>query len=306
MNHSHVKNLINLGYLVDDGASGLIEDLDENAFFSLTEAVKKDNPFIINQEFVGKATAPDIKIVKKSCSMTRFTVQEMVGKLNERYSALQNLLLRRVELSDMVSINKLSAGRSSIIGLVKEKAERGNDMLLTLEDPTGDFQVIASKALCDKLALDDVVAVSGNVSNKVLYAEKLMYPDIPIRPVKYSKKPIKVAFLEDGKEYPSDYVLYKDKMMDKVKNMEHPISSPCILQLGEVFMMVLSNLNPLDVLRKRYVSADNCDFIVDPVPDVIFTDIEQSSNYKGVTILSKSRVIDLSTRNVVTLGDEKT
>ncbi|MFH1229212.1 MAG: hypothetical protein V1678_02175 [Candidatus Aenigmatarchaeota archaeon] len=298
MEHSHVKNLINLGYLVDESIAGMVEELNEDQFYSLVEDAKKENPFMINHEMVFKAKSSGVKIIKSLSPVDRFTVQDVVRSLNERFSALQSILLRRVEFSDMVSINKLSSGSVSIIGLVKDKVERDNDILVTMEDSTGDVQVIIPKNIGERLCLDDVIAVSGNVSGKTLLADKLVYPDVPIRPVKYSTESVKVAFLSEDKDCGADYLVYKNRILDNIKKKDCRITCPCMYELEGVLIMNLLGFNPLDIIRKRYLSKDSTDFIIDPVPDIIFTDKEVNSNYKGITIVSLNKAVDLKTREV--------
>lgn len=140
MNHSHVKNLTNLGFFVDESAVNLIETLNENEFYKLMEEVKRENPLMIGNDLIKRAITDDVKIIRNLAYINKFTVQDFVKNLNERYNNLQNILLRRVEFSDLVSINKLSNGNASIIGLVKDKFEKEDNLLITLEDSTGDVQ----------------------------------------------------------------------------------------------------------------------------------------------------------------------
>jgi hypothetical protein len=298
MNHSHVKNLINLGFFVDESAVRLIESLNENDFYKLVEEVKKENPLMINKEFINRILVSDVKLIKKFVPVNKFTIQDYVKNLNERYNILQNILLRRVKFSDLISINKLNGGNASIIGLVKDKIEKGNDLIVFLEDSTGDVQTILPKNLGEKLCLDDVVAVSGKINNKVISADVLMYPDVPIRPVNYTSKSVGIAFLEDNKDYDSDYLFYREKILDKIKNKTHVTTNPLISEVEGVVILTLFGLNPLDAIRKRYVSIENTDFIIDPIPDIIFTDKDINTNYKGITIVSINKVIDLKTREV--------
>jgi len=298
MNHSHMKNLTNLGFFVDESVVRLIESLNENDFYKLMEEVKKENPLIVNKELINKVVINDVKIIKNLVPINKFTVQDFIKNLNERYSCLQNILLRRVEFSDLVSINKLSNGNASIIGLVKGKVEKEEDLLVTLEDSTGDVQVIVPKSLGEKLCLDDVVAVSGKINNKILSADALVYPDVPIRPVNYTSKSVKIAFLEANKEYDSDYLFYREKILDKVKGKTHITTNPYMSEVDGVIILTLFGLNPLDAIRKRYVNIESTDFIIDPIPDIIFTDKDISTNYKGITIVSINKIIDLKSREV--------
>jgi len=298
MNHNHVKNLINLGYLVDEAIVNLIENIDEDTFYRLIEGVKKENTFIINNDLIKKILVNDVNIIKEFTYNNRFTLQDFVKNLNERYSVLQNVLIKRLEFSDLVSINKVGVGNATIIGLVKDKAEREDTFIVSLEDPTGEFQVVIPKNVGEKLNLDDVVAVSGRVNNKILFADKLIYPDVPIRPVNYTSENIKIAFLENDKDYDANYVFYIDEIKDKIKGKSYKIKNPYLVEIQGILILITSGANPLDVLRRRYMNIENTDFIIEPVPDIIFTNTDVNTNYKGITIASLNKIIDLKTREV--------
>ncbi len=298
MTHNHLKNLINLGYLVDENVAKTIENIDEDNFYKLIEELKKESSFMITNELIKKILVRDVNIVKEFKPIKKFTVQDFVKNLNERYSTLQNILLKRVEFSDLVSVNKTSSGSASVIGLVKEKTEKEDNLVITLEDPTGAIQAIIPKNMGDKLSLDDVIALIGKINNKILFADKLIYPDVPLRPVSYAIDSIKIAFLEEGKEIDASYIFSKGKIEDKIKNKVHEITNPCLIEIENVLILVLFDSNPLEALRKRYVNIENTDFIIDPVPDIIFSDKDVNTNYKGITIASLNKIIDLKTREV--------
>jgi len=298
MTHNHVKNLINLGYLVDESILNLIEKIDEDNFYRLIEGLKKENTFIINNDLIKKILVNDINVVKEFTHVNRFTVQDFVKNLNVRYSALQNILIKRLEFSDLVSINKIGIGNATVIGLIKEKNEKENEIVLSLEDPTGELQVVMPTPMGEKLNLDDVVAVSGRVNNKILFAEKLIYPDVPIRPVNYTSESIMIAFLEKDKDYDSNYVFYVDEIKDKIKNKNYTIKTPCLIEIQGILMLIISDLNPLELLRRRYANIGNTEFILEPAPDIIFSDKGVNTNYKGITIVSLNKIIDLKNREV--------
>ena len=289
---------MNLGYLVDENILKLIENIDEDTFYKLVEGLKKENSFLITNELIKKILVRDVNVIKEFSSHKKFTVQDFVKGLNEKYNILQSILLKRVEFSDLISINKISSGNVSIIGFVKDKTENGDSLVVNLEDPTGIVQVLIAKPLGEKLALDDVVAVSGRMNNKILFADKIVYPDIPLRPVNYASENIKVAFLEDDKDCKTDYVFFKNKIKDNLKNKDYSIKNPCLVEISGILILVLTDFNPLEVLRKRCVNKENTDFIIEPIPDIIFTDKDLNTNYKGVTFVSLNKLIDLKTREV--------
>ncbi|MEM5778001.1 MAG: hypothetical protein QXK49_00005, partial [Candidatus Aenigmatarchaeota archaeon] len=77
MNHSHIKNLISLGYLVDESVANLIENIDEDNFYKLIEGLKKENIFLINNEVIKKILVRDVNIIKEFKSIKKFTMQDL-------------------------------------------------------------------------------------------------------------------------------------------------------------------------------------------------------------------------------------
>jgi DNA polymerase II small subunit/DNA polymerase delta subunit B len=298
MNHPHVKNLINLGFLLDQDAANIVEKLNEEEYQKLIEGLLKENKLMISSSLIKNILTSEVRILKEFRVRKLFTIQDYVKIMNDRYNFLQNILIKKLELSNIVSINKCSGGDASIIGLVKHKEERDENYVISLEDPTGEIQVIIPKNLGEKLSLDDAVAVSGRINNKILFADKLLYPDIPLKPVKYSLESIRIAFLSDENKADANYLVYKNRIEDKIKNKTYEITNPCIFEVGNVVILIVLGYDPLDVLKKRYVNIENSDFLIEIPPDILFTDRDVNSNYKGISILSLNKIIDLKTREI--------
>jgi len=294
--HSHLRNLINLGFIVDEKVIDKIESLNEEEFFRLVEDLKKESAFLIDEEILKNLLASDVKILNFFKKAESFAIHDIVKTLNNRYNFLQDILLKKVELSNIVSINKCSNGNVSVIGLIKDKEEKIDNYIISLEDPTGEIQVSLGKKIGEKIALDDVVAVSGKFSNKILVADKILFPDVPLRPVSYSKEPAKVAFTD--KNVKADYQIYNNKIRDNIKNKEYEITNPCIFKINDVIFLIVLDFDPLEVLKKRYVSIEDNDFLISPNPDIVLTNKEINTNYKGISVVSKNRLIDLKTREI--------
>ena len=55
---------------------------------------------------------------------------------------------------------------------------------------------------------------------------------------------------------------------------------------------------PEAVAKSMIAIAGNSDFLIEPSPDIVLTDMDVNTNYKGISIVSKDKVIDLKTREV--------
>jgi hypothetical protein len=293
---THLEELVRLDFLVEEDAKESIERIDDKKFHELTKYLKDKKIFMVSKDILMQFLARDIEVVREFKLLDSLTVHDFVQTLNKRYSFLQNILLTKVELKNIVSINKVSGGNVNIIGLVKDMLEKNENRVVVLEDPTGYIETLVDKKLTEKMALDDVVAVSGRVSKKTIFVDKVFFPSVPLRPVKYSKESVKVAFTD--KKSSADYVITDKKIEDKVKRKKYDISTPYIVKINEVVILVAPGFEPMEILNKRYLNIDRADFLIDPVPDIIFTDKNVNMSYKGISIVSRNKVIDLKTREV--------
>ena len=295
--HSHLKNLVNLGFLVDEKIKDKIEGLKEENFYMLIESLKKDNIFVIDERVIKNILSEDVKILRAFTPIEIFSVQDYVKNLNERYLILQNILIKKLELPNMVSIDKSSDGNVSVIGLLKEKEEKIENIIISLEDPTGEIRAVIPKKLGEKLSQDDVIALTGTLKDKTLNVDRILFPDVPLKSVNLSQDSIKIAFLPE-KDVDADYIIFKDNIEDKIKNKKTDITNPCIFKINNVIFLTVFGLDPMEVLKKRYVNINNTAFIVEPSPDIVFTDKDVNTNYKGISIISKNKIIDLKSREI--------
>ena len=179
-----------------------------------------------------------------------------------------------------------------------EITEKNSNTLVVLEDPTGDIETLIDKNLAEKLSLDDVVAASGKINNKILFVDKMLFPGIPLRPVNYSQESVKIAFLSAKQPNNAEYIVYKDRIKDKIKKKTYEINEPCFVKVKNVIILVIFGFDPLVVINKRYVKKGNTDFLIDKIPDILFTDKKINMSYKGVSIVSMEKIIDLKTRQL--------
>ncbi|MBI4143348.1 DNA-directed DNA polymerase II small subunit [Candidatus Woesearchaeota archaeon] len=134
--------------------------------------------------------------------------QDFVDHFNNRYKAIEKILKQRQELNSTISIskiqNKKEKGDVSIIGMVSSKqiTKNGNLMLL-LEDPTGQRKVIVNKnkpALfreATDIVLDEVIGVVGVTVETVIFANNILWPDMPNKDIKKTPHEQYALFLSD-------------------------------------------------------------------------------------------------------------
>ena len=269
-----------------------LKKLDSKTLEKIYEKIRINKPLFFTKEMISPLLV-DFKIIKTFDFKNKLTIQDYIEMLNERYSALQNILVKKVEEKNPVSINKCSSGEVSLIGMVKSK-KLEDRTVLELEDPTGSIKVLLPTELFDEIDLDDVIAVYGIVENKTMNAQKVFYPDVPLKQPTLTEKQTTIANVMSRKENIADFVIFEDKIESKFK--PYKLTNPTLLQINNVVILILLDYNVQKTIKKRFVSNDFGQFIIDPTPDIIFTNKEESYNYKGISVVGLNTVIDLSNR----------
>ena len=136
-------------------------------------------------------------------------IQHFVSFFNARYKALEAILRSRQDLQNLTSIarlrNKTDKESVSIIGMVKDKKTTSKGgLMLTLEDPTGYIKVYVNNnkpelfTPAKDIVLDEVIGVIGMNGDKILFANKIFWPDVPLnKELKKSPDECYAMFLSD-------------------------------------------------------------------------------------------------------------
>jgi len=129
---------------------------------------------------------PDYTVhyAKTTCDK-KIEVSDFVGHFRARYKEIQNILLRRNNLDNLMSINKISNTRQqfSIIGMVSEKRiTKNKNLIVVFEDLTGKTNVVFKQGSssfkdANELQLDEVVAVRCSGTNELIMGYDIFFPD---------------------------------------------------------------------------------------------------------------------------------
>ena len=132
--------------------------------------------------------------------------QDFVDHFNNRYKAIEKILKQRQEIKSTISISRIPNKKENItiIGMVnsKQTTKNGNLMLL-VEDPTGQRKVIINKnkpALFNEakdIVLDEVIGIVGVNIETVIFANNILWPDVPNKELKKTSQEKYALFLSD-------------------------------------------------------------------------------------------------------------
>lgn len=153
--------------------------------------------------------AEDIRVMFSYSNQSRHrTFEDFSAYFTARYKGIEKILKARQELRNVVSISKLKGkkekGVVSIIGMVREKQlSKNGNILLTMEDPTGVIKAVINKNNSQfqearDIVLDEVIGVIGMQDTTIIFANKVIWPDVPsITEMKKAPYEAYAAFLSD-------------------------------------------------------------------------------------------------------------
>lgn len=135
---------------------------------------------------VEKVNRPDYTVHYANTTYDKkIEVADFVGHFRSRYKEIQNMILRRTDLDNLISINKISATRQkfTIIGMVSEKRlTKNKNLIVVFEDLTGKTNVIFKQGGAhfkdaEELQLDETVAIKCSGNNELIMGQEVFFPD---------------------------------------------------------------------------------------------------------------------------------
>jgi len=138
-----------------------------------------------------------------------YNISDFTNYFLSRYRFLESLLRGRQELRQATAINRLfnknEKDSVAIIGIVQDIGETKNgNLMITVEDPTGSMKVLITKNKqnifheAKDLVVDEIIGVSGVYGDKIIFAENIVWPDIPINnELKFGPEEEYIIFLSD-------------------------------------------------------------------------------------------------------------
>ncbi|MCK5149746.1 metallophosphoesterase [Candidatus Pacearchaeota archaeon] len=119
----------------------------------------------------------------------KIEVKDFVLHFKNRFSELSNILQQHSELSNLVSINKISGNRQgiSIIGIVSDKKiTKNKNILFEVEDLTGKIKVLINQnkpelyKKAEEISLDSVIGFKGSGNREIFFVNDVIFPDSKI------------------------------------------------------------------------------------------------------------------------------
>jgi DNA polymerase II small subunit len=162
----------------------------------------------------------------------KITVSDFVKYFKNRFISMKNILQEHSELTNLVSINKISGNRQgiSIIGIVSGKRTTKNkNLIFEIEDLTGKINVLINQnkeelyKKAQEISLDSVIGIKCSGSREILFANDIIFPDSFITVRKHSPVEEYALFSGDlhvgGKNFMEEsFLKFIDYLNGKVPN----------------------------------------------------------------------------------------
>ena len=171
-------------------------------------------PFIEARRFYrpyAKDVDADVKVIQDPTDKVCGTgsIEEYLEHFQDRFKRLERILRKRMDAKDATSISEAIKApinsKVKIIGMITEKREYKERLLLRIEDLEADASVLVSSGGTPEvlnrarlLMLDQVICVSAiKGRNDLLIAEDFIWPDIPKKTPEKASMPVCAALISD-------------------------------------------------------------------------------------------------------------
>ncbi|MBN2881641.1 DNA-directed DNA polymerase II small subunit [Candidatus Woesearchaeota archaeon] len=169
------------------------------------------NEILYPKQEVSKTPTYFVNIISNYTKKTtkKVEVATFSKYFKNRLKEMRKILSARAELAALTSISRILAKQEkeevATIGMISDISETKNgNLMLTLEDETAEIKVLINKdkenlkKFGDGLVLDDVIGVSGNSGDKIIFANNVILPEVPhTKEFKKFKEDVHACFLSD-------------------------------------------------------------------------------------------------------------
>ncbi|MET1124615.1 MAG: DNA-directed DNA polymerase II small subunit [Archaeoglobaceae archaeon] len=143
-----------------------------------------------------------VKILKDVTgnSLCEGKIEDFLMYFRSRYEKLSAILKARVAATPIAQLGRLRGESVTVIGMVNDVRETAKGYFIELEDPTGVVGCVATgkvAEITERLLGDEVVAVSGTLREKIIIADRIIFPDVPVNGARKIEKDFMIAFISD-------------------------------------------------------------------------------------------------------------
>ena len=250
----------------------------------------------------------DVKIISSvPIANKKIEVGDFVKHFRNRFSSMRNILQEHSELSNLVSINKISESRQgiSIIGIVTDKrVTKNNNILLQLEDLTGKVTALINQNKPDlyekaqEITLDAIIGLKCSGNREIVFVNELIFPESILFERKKSPVEEYALFTGDlhvgGNNFMEDnFLKFIDYLNGKVPNTPEVDKIKYLFIVGDlvagigIFPGQENELKILDLEEQFEKTAELLGKIRKDIKIIV-----SSGNHDGVRIMEPQPILD--------------
>jgi DNA polymerase II small subunit/DNA polymerase delta subunit B len=309
MKEQIVKRFLKEGVLLTPEALGRITENNLDATLERA-AASKPAVFSFHEEDRPEHSGPSVE-VRKLQKRLKLQPQDFTKYYNARFGGLRDILQKKMEGVVSVANARKSGSPAATIGMVGEQTQRG----FLIEDTTGSMEVISRS---EDVRADDVIGVKGGVKEEKLFAEEIIWPDVPMS--RSHSRPEMSVMLSEKDGHKGIVVATPEAVFDHEKKRT-ALPSPGWITISRggvsATLLVYRPEKPVAQkeaaawLRRRHlcpgrnqIRGTEDPFLIEPIPDILWIVQADKWNesYKGVMIVSSDGKVpvrvDLASGNV--------
>jgi len=308
---------------------------------SISVEVKKERT-IENIEREIRYNNPFIKVLSSPIiNSKKLEVKDFIKYFRNRYVSFKKILQERLELTNLISIDKISGNREfSIIGIVYSKQiTKNKNLIIDVEDLTGSVKLLITKnkeeltKKSSEILLDDVVGFKCTGTKDFLYVNDLFYPDCYLKEKRRTIGDTYALFISDihvgsKKFLEKNFIKFIDWLNGNCTQEEKEILSKIkyLFIVGDTIdgvgvypgqekeLLIKDIKNQYEELARlykeipQYIQIIQCAGqhdavrIAEPQPPVGVDFAEALHRLKNVTIVSNPSLIEIESNNCVKNG----
>jgi DNA polymerase II small subunit/DNA polymerase delta subunit B len=195
-----VKLFLDKGLQLDPSSLEYLYTHQDNITFVLNNLIGKSIG-VVTLDLIKSVLPEDVVVIKEFKEEPRkVSVDDLVKMLRKRYENISEILLKRLDLVNLISIGKITkkSKKFSLICLVRDKNPDKRSLLV--EDGSGEVEVFFTEDLEDFkfIVLDEVVGLVCETVNDMIFVRKVVFPDIPFKKeISRTEEEVFCLFLSD-------------------------------------------------------------------------------------------------------------
>jgi DNA polymerase II small subunit/DNA polymerase delta subunit B len=287
-----IRTFLEKGYQLDARSLEFFHENPEKLDIFFEKVASIAVPPTISLEFIKSLIEQkqEVEVLKKfefDTAGKMLTIENITKYFADRYESLRKHLSGRLELVNLISINKITpkTKKFSLIVMVKENADRS----LLVEDSTGEATVCMRDETFEQIVPDEVIGVVCEKENDAVNVKKIIFPNIPLkRDITRTEKNAYAIFISD-------------MFLDQIDNSKKILDKIASVSCDKPYVFVLGNVSSKkEDITKFFENLPNNAYKI-----FLKGDIDPEMKIEDVTMLSHAALVKIEDNIIVLVCNGK-